>query len=84
MLEFLAWQIMDEQRSQKPSLLAIPKFSAVAILRGDLLCTDETIVSPFPLRPSGAGYRSVTWRQQCQTVPVTPVVPVTGLSPGNV
>ena len=38
--------IIDEQRSQKPtSLLAFPKFSAVAFLRGDLLCTDETIVT---------------------------------------
>ena len=38
--------IIDEQRSQKPtSLLAFPKCSAVAFLRGDLLCTDETIVT---------------------------------------
>ena len=36
--------IIDEQRSQKPtSLLVIPKFSAVAFLRGDLLCTDEQL-----------------------------------------
>ena len=37
--------IIDEQRSQKPtSLLAFPKFSAVAFLRGDLLCTDIIII----------------------------------------